>query len=101
MGKVVEFLAENANGAVVGIKRTEEDNAASQKLSEVIRSLRLNTEENDRLIFSILAQIGCVERSAFLQGFNFGVLTITKATSLTKPPEADEELASQDPQQGP
>ncbi len=86
MSKVIEFPAEKMNDAAVEIKRSKEFDAAANELSEVIRSLPLSSTDNDRLIFSILSQIGAAERGAFLHGFNLGVLTITGNFEMLKNP---------------
>lgn len=84
MGKIIDISAGRISEAAVEIQRTEEFDADAQELSEVIRSLPLLHGDNDRLIFSILKQIGSAERGAFLQGFELGI-KITKTENSIGP----------------
>lgn len=73
MGDIIKLFTDRTNEAALEIQRTNEFDAAAQKLSEVIRSLPLSDVDNDRLIISILEQIGAAERGAFLQAFGVGI----------------------------
>jgi len=84
MGKIIDIDAGRISEAAVEIQRTEEFDTDAQELSEVIRSLPLSHGDNDRLIFSILQQIGSAERGAFLEGFALGI-KISKAENSISP----------------
>jgi hypothetical protein len=83
MGDIIALFTDRTNEIAVEIMRTNEFEAAAQKLSEII-SLPLSHSDNGRLIAAILEQIDAAERGAFLQAFDMGLKSGQAAASGRK-----------------
>lgn len=73
MSKVIDFPQEEILDEGIVIERTEEFFDIALKVSEFIKTLPLNTEQNDELVKLIIDQIQEGERGAYLQGFKMGM----------------------------
>jgi hypothetical protein len=73
MSKVINFPQEEILDVGIAIERTEEFFEIALKVSEFIKTLPLNTAQNDELVKLVIDQIQEGERGAYLQGFRMGI----------------------------
>lgn len=70
MGDNIKFT--NLVNVALEIERTEEFVQTANELSNFLRSLPLNNEDNDKLISLMVKQVNTAEKGAFLHGFSMG-----------------------------
>ncbi|EON73835.1 hypothetical protein [Lysinibacillus sphaericus] len=70
MGDIVNFP--DLDNASIEIERAEAFKQAVNELSDFLKALPLNHEDNDRLVALMVRNISEAEKGAFLQGFSMG-----------------------------
>ncbi|MFJ7840337.1 hypothetical protein ACIQXG_12830 [Lysinibacillus sphaericus] len=70
MGHIVNFP--ELENACIQVERTEAFKQVANELSDFLKALPLNHEDNDRLVAFMVRNVREAEKGAFLHGFSMG-----------------------------